>query len=98
MGPLEPGDRVAHVSELKPNQLGASPYRLTEKEFPAFVEDVRCVLTDTDLAIDENAQSQMKRNPSRGARQHQADAVQPLVGRYYLPKFYRFGSEAKARS
>ena len=78
MGFFEPGARFIQVRKLEPTELGVSSNRLTEKN-PVFVEDMRYVLTDTDILIGENAQSQMRQNPSRGARQHQADFVRPIV-------------------
>jgi hypothetical protein len=89
MGSLEPGDRDIQVRKLEPTLLGSSLYRLTEKEFPVFIDDVRYALTTTDLAVDENAQAQVRRIPSEIA------VVQPLVGRFDPSKFYRLSSEAK---
>mmetsp|Transcript_18343 Transcript_18343/g.31277 ORF Transcript_18343/g.31277 Transcript_18343/m.31277 type:complete len:140 (-) Transcript_18343:252-671(-) len=94
MGSLEPGDRVIKVRKLEPTLLGSSLYRLTEKEFPVFIDDVRYALTTTDLAVDEIAQAQVRRNPSRGARQETA-VVQPLVGRFDPSKYYRLSSKAE---
>jgi hypothetical protein len=68
MGSLEPGDRVIQVCKLEPTLLGPSLHRLTEKKFPVFSEDARYVLTTTELAVDENAQAQVRHNPSRGVR------------------------------
>lgn len=94
MGSLEPGDRVIQVRKFEPTLLGSSLYRLTEKEFPCFIEDVRYALATTDLTVDENAQAQVRRNPSRGVRQ-EAAVVQPILGRFDPSKAYRLASEAK---
>ena len=94
MGSLEPGDRAIQVRKFEPTLLGPSLYRLTEKEFPCFIEDARYALATTDLAVDENAQAQVRRNPSRGVRQ-EAAVVQPSLGRFDPSKAYRLASEAK---
>jgi hypothetical protein len=93
-GSREPGDRVIKVRKLEPTLLGSSLFRLTEKEFPVIIEDVRYALTTTDLAVDEIAQAQVRRNPSRGVRQETA-VVQPLVGRFDPSKSYRLSSKAE---
>jgi hypothetical protein len=94
MGSLEPGDRVIQVRKLEPTLLGSSLYRLTEKEFPVFIEDVRYALTTTDLTVDGNAQAQVRRNPSRGVR-HEVAVVRAPVGRFDPSKSYRLSTEAK---
>ena len=74
MGSLGPGDRVTQVRRLEPTILGSSLYRLSEMVFPVFIEDVRYAVTTTDLAVDVNAQAQVRRSPSRGVRQEVAAA------------------------
>ncbi len=41
MGRMEPGD--------KPTQLGSNLFRLTQKEFAVFIEDVRLIVGNLDL-------------------------------------------------
>ena len=92
-GALEPGDRVIKVRKLEPTLLGSSLYRPTENKFPVIIEDARYALTTTDLAVDEIAQAQVRRNPSREVRQETA-VVQPLVGWFGPSKSYRLSSKA----
>ena len=55
MGRLEPGDRVIQVRKFEPTQLGSNLFRLTQKEFPVFIEDVRLILDNRDLVSDGNS-------------------------------------------
>jgi hypothetical protein len=49
MGRLELGDRVIQVRKFEPTQLGSNLFRLTQKEFPVFIEDVRLILDNRGL-------------------------------------------------
>ena len=76
MGRLEPGDRVIQVRKFEPTQLGSNLFRLTEKEFPVFIEDVRLILDSRDFVSDGTAQ---RRGPARAARQD-LSVSQQLIG------------------
>jgi len=91
MGRLEPGDRVIQVRKFEPTQLGSNLFRLTQKEFPVFIEDVRLILDNRDLVSDGTPQ---RRISARAARQDPLTSNQ-LVGGYDPLLTYRLSSHSK---
>ena len=91
MGRLEPGDRVIQVRKFEPTQLGSNLFRLTQKEFPVFIEDVRLILDNRDLVSDGTPQ---RRISARAARQGPLTSNQ-LVGGYDPLLTYRLSSHSK---
>ena len=64
MGQLEPGDRVFQVRKFEPTQVGSNLFRLTDKEFHVFIEDVRLIIEATDFQSEGEAP---RRAPARSA-------------------------------
>ena len=91
MGRLEPGDRVIQVRKFEPTQLGSNSFRLTEKEFPVFIEDVRLILDTCDLVSDGTPQ---RRVSVRTAHQDSI-ASRQLVGGYDPLLTCRLSAESK---
>ena len=91
MGRLEPGDRVIQVRKFEPTQLGSNLFRLTQKEFPVFIEDVRLILDNRDLVSDGTPQQRVS---VRAARQDPLTSNQLVCG--YDPLLtYRLSSASK---
>ena len=91
MGRLEPGDRVIQVRKFEPTQLGSNLFRLTVKEFPVFIEDVRLILGTSDFVSDGSPQ---RRVSVRAARQDSLASNQ-LIGGYDPLLTYRLSTESK---
>jgi hypothetical protein len=91
MGRLEPGDRVIQLRKFEPTQLGSNLFRLTQKEFPVFIEDVRLILDNRDLVSDRTPQ---RRVSVRAARQDPLTSNK-LVGGYDPLLTYRLSSASK---
>ena len=91
MGRLEPGDRKIQVRKFEPTQLGSNLFRLTQKEFPVFIEDVRLILDNRDFVSYETPQRCVS---ARAARQDPITSNQ-LVGGYDTLFTYRLSSHSK---
>ena len=89
MGRLEPGDRVLQVRKFEPTQVGSNLFRLTDKEFPVFIEDVRLIIDSSDFQSDGEV---LRRAPARSAR----GATLPApIGRFDPMQTYRLSAFSK---
>ena len=91
MGRLEPGDLVIQVRIFEPTQNGSNLFRLTEKEFPVFIEDVRLIIENRDFQSEGES---MRRAPARVARGAAAVSMPP-VGRFDPLQTYRLSASGK---
>jgi hypothetical protein len=91
MGRLEPGDRVIQVRKFEPTQVGSSLFRLTEKEFPVFIEDVRLIIEDVDFRSEGDS---LRRAPARMTR---GAATLQTVGRFDPLQTYRLSASGRKR-
>jgi hypothetical protein len=89
MDRLEPGDRVIQVRKFEPTQVGSSLFRLTEKEFPVFIEDVRLIIEDVDFRSEGDS---LRRAPARMTR---GTATLQTVGRFDRLQTYRLSASGK---
>jgi hypothetical protein len=91
MGRLEPGDQVIQVQKFEPTQVGSNLFRLTEKEFPVFIEDVRLIIEDVDFQSDGES---LRRAPTRVAR-GAAAVPRKTIGRFDPLQTYRLSASGK---